>query len=363
MKLGCKALMISGLLMALYSGLAFTSQEREPYLLRLALTLDRQSAYAATLGRQASMAVPGGGTGNPAAGIWSITADSSKASAVATYVEARSESGAHIVAAPVSYAAHVEGYGRLYGAYAHTITIDNSGESGHDQGLTSDEFWLGYSERLSGRASYGLLFKYTHADIINEFDSALLFGHAARLDVSQDSYDLSAGLLIRLDEKWWLGASANAGWGEAITDIRNVDLILVPIPAPPYTMVLSPKTLLDTTESVVKSASARAGIGYQLNNYIGVYCDLNYMNVDAEDAGSVNITRMSLGSEIRRQEVRYRAGVTADTKKQIVYSLGLGKKIGDLMIMELGYQRNSAPEVKPEFGRVDVFSLSITMEI
>ena len=42
----------------------------EPYLFRFALALDRQSNYASTLGRQASMAFPDGSSVNPAGDDW-----------------------------------------------------------------------------------------------------------------------------------------------------------------------------------------------------------------------------------------------------------------------------------------------------
>lgn len=334
----------------------------EPYLFRFALALDRQSNSASTLGRQASIAYPEGGSINPAANSWTKLPTNFKV-VTGTYVDAHAASGARFTALPITFTFHDAERGAFSAAYAHTETPDESGHDGLRQSLTSDEYWLGYSNKTSADTSMGIQVKFTDAGVKNEFFSPSLGGAGARQNTDLKSYDLSLGVLSRLTNAWWAGAVGALSLGKANNVFENIGALLLPSAAPPFFVVIPPGTILGVGDDVVRTLSVRGGLGYAPNEHLGVYGDFHFVHIESNNAGVADEGRVAVGAEFRERLLRLRGGVSVDSDRQIDFSIGLGYRLSHSVSWDIGYQNNAAPEVRAEFGHIRLISTSLSLAL
>lgn len=322
----------------------------EPYLFRFALAMDRQSNSAATLGRQASIAYPDASSMNPGAGDW-IQYDKQTTHASINYVEAKSASGARIQAAPVTARLSDPDRGSMSVAFAYTSSPSETGWNNLNQGVSSKELFLGYSKRCSQKTSLGGQLRLVDAHIKNEFLSTELGGQPARLTTDLMSYDFSLGALSKLDEKVMGGMAFTYSFGEASNVLQNLTP-LGPIPS---------GTILATVSDVVRSSSLRGGIGYELNSAFGIYSDLHLNHIETNQTGSASMARMAVGAEYHQPDrLTVRGGLSLDTDNQVSSSISIGSTLYRKISWEIAYQNNTAPEIRPEYGRFKLLSTSLS---
>lgn len=351
--LGMNSVACGVVLMAPSIGQA-TDFYNEPWELRLAVSMDRQSNYPSTLGRHASVAFPGGASRNPAADDWRANGQGGGSGSVAL-VEAPAESDALIqavIGAVNVRAAGAPGTWSL--AFAHTDTLDSSARNGFHNEVESNEFFLGYSRQLSENLSWGIQGRLLDADLSRESALAELGGQPGKVRTKLRGADFEVGLLGETASAWLWGVVAGLGLSDASSDIYTIAPL--PIPFPPF-MVPS-GTLLASAEDDILGTTARLGVGKRWTDG-GFYTDLHYVNLATDDSGSVSMGRLSIGVE---QSVGpawvVRGGATADTIQQ--WSLGGGVSYGGIKgsTLDFGYQYNAAPEMEPELGRVHLLSIS-----
>lgn len=332
----------------------------KPYLLRLLLTLDRQSNYASTLGRQASIAFPDGSSMNPAAGDWNQHT-TPHTSLTATYVEAFSESGSQVLAVPVTARLQYPDIGSFWIAYAPTSTPDKSANGGLSDSLSSNEYFAGYSKRFAD-ISLGIQFRYTDADVMNEFLSPAFGGQALRMKTDFSAYDFSVGLLTELSSGFTLGIVGVVGWGTADNFLENVNMILMPGSSLLDFKIVPPNTLLSSFPSNTKSLAVRGGLGFKPKENIGVYFDTDWVRVKSEPGGSADIGRFVLGTEYKPLScLTLRGGLSMDTNAQVTVSAGFGYRISKSIYLDIGYEYNAAPELKPEHGSTQLLITSLAV--
>lgn len=336
---------------------ASASYTDEPYLIRLLFTLDRQNNSASGLGRQASLAFTNGASTNPAARGWNNPPEYISS---VNYIDAHSKSGARIIALPLSITINKPTIGSFFGAYAHTETLNESGNLGLDQSMESDEFWLSYSRHLSNNTSLGMQIKYTDAEINHEFINDYWGGQTGRTQTSLHGYDFSFGLLTRFNSSWYAAFSGNYGTGSTKNKLKNVNALFDPI----NNRIIPPgMTLLSFNDDFDQSA-LRAGLGFKPNEHFGLYADFHQIYINSDEVGSTDTRRVELGFEYQIEKFKYRGGLSADTNSQISRSIGFSYNFNtdvSPVIMDIGYQWNTSPEVRPEFGRFDILSASVTM--
>lgn len=331
----------------------------EPYLLRLVTTFDRQNNDASTLARQASVAYPGGTSANPAGAGWAVPGESTLG-ATATVVVGSAQSGALIVAAPISVRLQSPTLGSVSFAYARTDTRDDSGEGGNRQVVESDEFWLGYGRKLSPTTSFGAQVKVTRADITHE-SATLLNGAPGRMDTEYDEISLTAGVLTAVTEATTLGIAALVGRGDADNTVSNITDLPVPVPFPPFTIIMAPGTVSLNVDDTITSYIGRVGIGTKLSSDLGLYGDLTAVHFKGDVAGTATLERLSVGAEYAtRRKLVILAGATVDSAEEVSPSLGLSRRWPNDFVLTAAYQHNAAPEVRQEFRRMRVVSVSLS---
>lgn len=336
---------------------ASASYTDESFLFRMFFSLDRQNNSASGLGRQASLAFIGGASINPAARGWDVSA---KDVASITYIDANSQSDARIIATPLSININKPSFGSFFCAYAHTETQDESGKDNLDQSLDSDEFWLSYSRRTSDKTSFGVQIKYTDADIKNEFFNMEWGGLPGRIKTSLKSYDLNLGVLTQLNNTWYAGFSGTYSLGTTKNKLINVNDLYNPI----SNSIIPSGMTLSSVNDDYNFTALRVGVGYKPQDKLGLYADFHQLFINSDQGGSAETQRTELGVEYQGEILRYRAGLSLDSDSEISKSIGLGCKFNSSdypIIIDMGYQWNTAPEIRSEFGRFDILSITASM--
>jgi len=325
----------------------------EPYLFRLALALNRQSNYASTLGRQASVAYPQGSSINPGADDW-IACQEVDIVVTVTNVNGWTESGAWITATAFTLNVQVPEGGTWSLAYARTDTVDQDVRGGFHNELRSNEFFAGYSKKLSDQLSIGGQVRVTDGQVQQEILAVLpvLGDQAIRQETDLLDIGLNVGLLLALTNKWTAGITAGFAWGTVETDTFS----LVDIGG----FGISAGDLLRSLEDDVRSWSITSGLGFAPTDSVGVYLDLQYVHLESNNGGSVDIGRVGLGVEFKQSELlSIQCGGIVDSAGQLSYAAGLSFYGIKGIPVEFAYQYNSAPELRREFGNFQLISLSI----
>ncbi|MEX2213473.1 MAG: outer membrane beta-barrel protein [Phycisphaeraceae bacterium] len=330
----------------------------EPFLLRMAVTLDRQTNYASSAGRQATLAVAQGASANPAADDWSFRAEH-PIIATLTSVHGVSETGTWINAAIGTVSFQTQEYGTFSLAYARTDTFSDSARNGFSDRLTSNEFFIGYGKKLNDWLSIGAQVHVIDATVREEnlfFTPLAPLPLPLRFDTDLLSVDIGLGVLARLDEHWSIGIAGGIGGGSARSAFTNIFSSINPSPAP-----LPPGVLAGAFSDDTRSKSIGAGVGYLVSEQLGIYFDAQFLHVESNRAGTIDLARWVLGVEYNPiEELAVRSGILIDTDSQVTVSAGISY-YGLPFPIELAYQYNASPEVRKELGRVHLVSLSIVI--
>ena len=327
----------------------------EPYLLRLFLGLDRASNYADTAGRQASIAFPGGSSVNPAG---DAARPRQRTEVTLTGIGATGDHGSTLLAFPATLAVPTDENTVLSFAYAYTDTPDADTRQGLENHVRSNEFFLGLARRLTPATSVGGQVRVVDSTIDEESRAALNI--PARLEVDVRSVDLTLGVQTDLTDTVRLGAMANVGRGTTNDTIQN----LAPIPVFPPFVVIPSGTELDRFDDTIYTGSAGVGAAYLPSPALGVFADATYDRVHSRVGGHADIGRFALGVESRPGPawLALRAGWTLDTESESTLSAGLGLYPTKGVRVDLAVQRNAAPEIHREFGRMDLLTASVAFD-
>jgi len=330
----------------------------EPFSLRLSLALNRQSNYAATVGRMASIAVTQASSANPAADDWLYRADHPVIATV-TGINGFSQSGSWVAALAGTVSIQTPESGTWSLAYARTDTFDDSAKNNFENELRSNEIFIGYGKRLSDSLALGMQLHITDGRIQEENLQSvpgvpILVPLRSETDLL--SFDVAVGLTSKVSEQWTAGISAGWGYGKGETTVQNIASSFDPNPFP-----LPPRTIVDSFEDDLRSWSFQGGLGFLWTPQCGLYADVQYLHIESNRAGSADLGRVAFGVEVKPLEILVlRAGVLVDSEGQTTLSAGLGY-FGWGVPLEIGYQYNSSPEIKREFGTFHLISVSIVI--
>ncbi len=324
----------------------------EPYVLRLMATLQRATNYSSSAGLQASAAHPAGWSVNPAADdVLHDPDDPSCVAVTATNMHAFAETGGWFTATAATASLRMSNLGTVPIAYARTDTIDGQTTGGFHDPLRSNEFFWGYSKRLSDACAVGLQMRYVTADIQQEEAVAAPIFAPTRFETDLLwNIDFTVGVRWALNSEWSIGAIGGEGWGRAAIDAENIFPLSPTVPA---------DTLLFELEDSLRSRVARLGIGYTPAEWLGIYADSEYFHLGTNQGGNIDVTRAMLGVEMRAcRHHTLRAGSCVNNFGQFTYSIGAGVNPSDNLAIDLAYQHNALPELNLEFGRMDLITLS-----
>jgi hypothetical protein len=322
-------------------GRAVASFDDEPFLLRLSLALDRSSNYSDTTARQASIAFPGGSSDNPAAANWPFPRQASPSVSL-THIDAFSESGARVVATAGTVNVALPWNGDLSLAYARTDTIDQEANQGLSFDLSSNEFFITYRQPLSEDIAIGGGLRVMDGVIKETFTPV----RPLVSEVDLIGADASFGVFAHHGPGWFSGAVAGVGWSGADIDIRIPGL----------------GTTVDSSSDDNRFFTLRAGTGYVPTSAYGIYLEAQYLSAESNRAGSAEVGRLQAGFDLRATDsVVLRAGFGIDTEDEVTFSIGGGYQGFKQVTVDVAYQYNAAPEIRPEFGRFDLLTASLNV--
>jgi hypothetical protein len=344
---------------ALFPLSAHADLRDQPFALRVFFTVDRQSNYVSTLGRQASIAFLDGSSANPGAAAWK-TATQLTTTATASYLDATSTSGHRTDAIPISLRWQFPEVGTLGFAYAYTDTPDAQGNDDMQHALRSNEWIAGYGARTGDNSAAGFTVRYTSGEIASDSTVAALGNQTVRTTSNFTAPDIVIGIAGSPDPRVSVGL--DAGYGVAHTDslVKNVNALILPLPPPGTYLTLPPGTILDHVYDTVSIFRIRAGAGFKPNEATGIYIDANGLYVRTQRSGSPSIGRFALGVEHYTGDGwTLRGGTSVDTMGQVNWSAGIGYRLAATVNAEFAVQSNGAPELNPELGRTRLIAASL----
>ena len=325
----------------------------EPFLSRFVLSLSRSSNFAASGGQQASVGDSKGSSANPASDAFSMLADPYRLTTTATTIQAFSDSGAWLMTYAATGKYHLPDAGGVISlAYARTDTNDGETRIGQQIVLRSNEFFFGYSRKLADDLAVGVRGRFTDAQL-DAREPGPPVGAINHNEFDLESYDGVIGVLWDVNDQWSLGATGSLSYAETILETRNTTLIFPP--------GIPPNTLLLRTPDAARARGARLGAAWRAHEQLTLYGDVEYSAVDSNFSGITEVGRAYVGAQWQPIETIYlRSGVSIDTDEQAVIAAGIGYYGIEDLALEFSYQYNAAPEVRQEFGKFHILTLSLT---
>jgi opacity protein-like surface antigen len=324
----------------------------ETFGLRIGLARDRASTFTDVVALSASTAYPYLSSVNPAAGdflreppnefrfLWTVTG---------AYVAFNN--GSSITAGATSATYRLPSAGTFLASYTRIDSQDVESHQGDHFTLRSNELRLTYSHLLERWIALGgsVRLSESRLSMSSLFDDFPLHTSTESLGVEG-----SIGVLVAPHKNWLVGIFVALGW------TRGETTGFVDFPPEPFGPGLTPIDFTDNTRSV----NIRGGLGWRPSDKFSAYADWQYLRLKNVRIGSsddrVDVGRMFAGVEyLPFQILALRVGGSADTDRQFTLSTGVGFYPTKHFQAELAYVYNAFPEVRKEFGRAHLVSLSL----
>jgi hypothetical protein len=324
--------------------------ENKPVEFRINLALDRVSTYTDTIARSASAAHPVASSVNPASDDY-LRDPPFDFSAVATLGSnvVGFNSGAWVSGHSATGLYRLRDAGTISGTFVRTDSYNALSRQNTDFSLRSNQLILGYSQAIDKndkKYAYGASARLTQGDL-NKDDE--LFGFARKVDTNSLGGDFRLGVLLPVTDNLLLGLLGGAGWTHSKIEGS------VQFPPPPF----GPGPVGTRQSITTRMRDVRAGLGWQPSRNIGLYVDAQYVHLHNKFA-TFDVGRAYLGAEyFPMPALALRLGAAMDTEVQGTFSTGLGYYLIPNVPLELAYSYNAFPEVRREFGRANLLSLSI----
>jgi len=322
--------------------------------LRIGLALDRASTFTDVIGMSASTAYPYLSSVNPAAGdflreppnVFRIIGTGTGA-----YVAFNNGSSITAGAASVTY--RLPNAGTILASYTRVDSQDVESHQGDHFTLRSNEMRLSYSHLLDKWIALGASVKLTQSRLGL---STLFFDFPQHTDTESLGVEGSLGALVAPHRHWLIGLMVALGW------TRSETTGFVDLPPPPFGPGFTRVDFTDNTRSL----NIRGGLGWRPSEKFGAYADWQYLRLTNVRIGSsddsADVGRMFSGVEyLPVQIVALRLGGSVDTDGQLTVSAGVGFYPTKYLQAELAYVYNAFPEIRKEFGRAHLISLSLAI--
>ena len=326
----------------------------ETFGLRLGLALDRSSTFTDVIALSASTAYPYLSSVNPAAGDF-LREPPNEFRFIGTLTGAyvAFNNGSSITAGAASATYRLPSAGTFLASYTRIDSQDVEGHQGDHFTLRSNELRLTYSHRLEQWIAVGGAVRLTQSRVST---SSLFADFPLHTSTESLGIEGSAGVLVALHRHWLLGFFAGLGWA------RGETTGFVDLPPPPFGPGLTDVDFTDNTRSL----NIRGGLGWRPSDKFGAYVDWQYLRLKNVRIGSsddsADVGRMFAGFEyLPVQYFALRAGSSVDTDGQFTASTGVGFYPTKYFQAELAYVYNAFPEVRKDFGRAHLISLSLAV--
>jgi hypothetical protein len=327
----------------------------ESFGLRLGLALDRASTFTDVIALSASTAYPYLSSVNPAAGDFLRDPPNDfrvVGTATGAYVAFSNGSSIAAAAASAIYRPPVVG-GTILASYTRIDSQDVESHQGDHFTLRSNELRVAYSHVLERWLTLGGSIRLTESRLGL---SSVLFDSPVHTDTESLGIEGSLGSLVAPHKHWLIGVLVAMGW------TRSETTGFIDLPPLPFGPGMTGIDFSDNTRSL----NIRGGVAWRPSEQFGAYADLQYLRLTNVRSGSsddrAEVGRLFGGIEyLPRRYLALRVGGSADTDHQLTVSSGVGFYPAKYLQMELAYVYNAFPELRKEFGRAHLVSLSLAV--
>jgi hypothetical protein len=344
-----------GLLVLTAADYCFASDlSDEAFGLRIGLALDRSSTFTDVIALSASTAYPYLSSVNPAAGDF-LREPPNEFRFIGTLTGAfvAFNNGSSITAGAASATYRLPSAGTFLASYTRIDSQDVEGHQGDHFTLRSNELRLTYSHLLDTWIALGGSVRLNQSRLSM---SSLFSDFPLHTSTESLGVEASIGALATPHKHWLVGIFVARGW------TRGETSGFVDFPPEPFGPGLTPIDFSDNTRSL----NIRGGVGWRPSEKFSAYADWQYLHLRNVRSGSsddnAEVGRMFAGAEyLPLQILALRVGGSVDTDRQFTVSTGVGFYPTKYFQVELAYVYNAFPEVRKEFGRAHLISLSLAL--
>ena len=247
---------------------------------------------------------------------------------------------------------------KKYGTFQPTLSQIRSNEETHRLGLdfdyNVDTFQLQWGKRF-GDFAVGATFNFSEASILQDglvlapVPGVGLVPTFVRSHGEAESYRFRFGGLYQPAEKWLVGAVVEYGFAPW----RSRTMTTIPVPPAAITMS-------NHDSGTQQQFLFRPGVSYEYAERSTVYADYAVGAYIHQD-GQLKSHRFSVGIDHQLLPFLFvRATGSMDVRGNAGLTCGLTAFFAEWGSIELGYQYNMLPELRPEFGRAQTIQAALS---
>jgi hypothetical protein len=316
------------------------------FSLRFPAALSRFSSYADVA------AVGGASAGskwqtsvNPAATAWQSIAGSYHLSLNPQYSSIMFQEGTVLHVISESVTKDFEKFGTFQAALAQVRSNERDTRQGQDIFGSRIKFAYDmnymqaqWGKRFSDDFALGGNFNYSSSEVTNKINTVKLAGS------SSDSYGFKIGTLYRITDKLLGGLVVDYSWSPSTTAIYDI-----------FGSGMGDVRVNDRTTQFI----LRTGPSYEYKKDSTINLDYQYGSFK-NGTGKMEVHRIFAGIDHRIVDALFiRGGLALDNYGNTSQTFGLGIYPLKQLSIDVGYQYNMFPEIRSEFGRSHLLSISI----
>lgn len=321
---------------------AASELERFDFSLRFPAAISRFASYAdvAAMGN-AQAASEWSSSINPASAAWPHAGRKYTRSFSPQANALRFNSGTNLYVLSEALTVDTGAHGVFLPGAAQISSNHRTDRFGFGFRFEADFFQLQWAKLIAPDTTVGVNFNITRSK--TTFDVADFV--VARSE--GESYNFRLGILQRIAPAVRLGSLVEYGSAPGSTDGVFFD---------PFTGAPQAFRAEDTTEQIL----VRTGIAWEYSP--GSTLCIDYQGGwFRNDTGTLRVHRFPIGIEhlVIKDILFLRAGATIDTRGDVAGTAGLGLSLSDRATIDVAYQKSMFPELRPEFGSAETFTLSV----
>jgi len=232
------------------------------------------------------------------------------------------------------------GFGTFQPSAAQAFSGTAPTRLGLDMNLTLDQGQLQWADKIGDNWAVGANFNYASSDL--NFKAGPLTASKSH----SDTYDFRFGVLNQPMEHLLLGLVADYGFSPSHTTIYDIQGLGFGI--------------LDSYD-VTHQVHIRPGMSYEYLKDSVVYFDYQY-GIIINRTGQLETHDFFFGADQRvYQWLFVRAGMAVETRGNLSGTAGLGIYPNNVFTIDIGYQFNMFPELRPELGGSQLIGISVAI--